>query len=82
MTSYVDFQRAHEIASNICNDDFSLVERNPGMCIRALHVLEDDKAADFSELVHAVYDKVPGLLNYDEEGNWIGPVANENGWTA
>jgi hypothetical protein len=20
-------------------------------------------------------------LNYDEKGNWVGPVANENGWT-
>ncbi len=19
--------------------------------------------------------------NYDEKGNWVGPVANENGWT-
>lgn len=23
----------------------------------------------------------PGLSNYDRNGNWIGPVANENGWT-
>lgn len=22
------------------------------------------------------------ILNYDSRGNWTGPVANENGWTA
>ena len=22
------------------------------------------------------------FFNYDRMGNWIGPVANENGWTA
>lgn len=21
------------------------------------------------------------LINYDEHGNWVGPVRNENGWT-
>lgn len=21
------------------------------------------------------------ILNYDSNGNWVGPVANENGWT-
>ena len=24
----------------------------------------------------------PGVMNYDSCGNWIGYVANENGWTA
>jgi hypothetical protein len=24
----------------------------------------------------------PGIVNYDSRGNWIGSVANENGWTA
>ena len=22
------------------------------------------------------------VINYDDAGNWTGPVANENGWTA
>lgn len=22
------------------------------------------------------------IFNYDRDGNWIGPVSNENGWTA
>jgi len=25
--------------------------------------------------------KYPGIRNYDSKGNWIGPVAYENGWT-
>jgi hypothetical protein len=25
---------------------------------------------------------VDAILNYDEKGNWVGTVANENGWTA
>jgi len=25
--------------------------------------------------------KYPGIPNYDSEGNWVGPVSNENGWT-
>jgi hypothetical protein len=26
-------------------------------------------------------DENLGFWNYDAKGNWIGPVANENGWT-
>jgi hypothetical protein len=26
--------------------------------------------------------RFPGIPNYDEKGNWIGSVRNENGWTA
>lgn len=25
--------------------------------------------------------KYPGIPNYDSQGNWIGSVSNENGWT-
>lgn len=35
---------------------------------------DDEKPMTFEEwLLHD--------FNYDEAGNWIGPVANENGWT-
>lgn len=78
----MDFQTAHQIASDILNDNFGLLDRDPGMCVRALHTLEADGVENFDELIHAVYDKVPGLSNYDDRGNWIGSVANENGWTA
>jgi len=27
-------------------------------------------------------DRFPTVPNYDEKGNWIGNVRNENGWTS
>ena len=30
----------------------------------------------------AYLEKHRALFNYDRDGNWIGAVANENGWTA
>jgi hypothetical protein len=29
----------------------------------------------------ALLKDYPNLLNYDEAGNYVGPVSNENGWT-
>ncbi len=26
--------------------------------------------------------RFPGIPNYDSQGNWIGSVSNEDGWTA
>lgn len=36
------------------------------------------KAYDALTIFLAQY---PGIVNYDERGNWIGEVRNENGWT-
>jgi hypothetical protein len=54
----------------------------PKIAVTALRVLElegGDEGADFAE---TIYTARPGLLNYDEKGNYVGNVANENGWTA
>ena len=32
-------------------------------------------------LADKLYSDFPALSNYDENGNWVGPIANENGWT-
>lgn len=40
--------------------------------------LMDDNATEEANRLLAL---CPNLLNYDEAGNYVGPVANENGWT-
>jgi hypothetical protein len=52
----------------------------PKDAVKALRVWELE--GGLIDVVDAAYDRFPGLLNYDEKGNWIGNVANENGWTA
>lgn len=37
--------------------------------------------AEDGELAEILLEALPGIANYDSKGNWIGPVANENGWT-
>lgn len=37
---------------------------------------------DDEEVFEQVTDLWPGLMDYDYMGNYIGSVANENGWTA
>ena len=34
------------------------------------------------ERLEAFLKANPGIVNYDERGNWVGSVAHENGWTA
>jgi hypothetical protein len=41
----------------------------------AFHSIDDD------EIYEAVIEVFPGLRNYGPRGEWIGSVANENGWT-
>jgi len=50
--------------------------------MRALTRLDSDGSEDDQALVIRAFRNAPGLTNYDADGNWIGPVANENGWTA
>lgn len=46
--------------------------------ITSLHVLED---ANMVDLVEEIYEEYPILANWDNNGNWVGPMSNENGWT-
>ena len=47
--------------------------------LNAIELEHGDAGADVAE---AVYARFPYLLNYDAKGNWCGPMAHENGWTA
>ena len=78
----MQYEFAHQTAMKLLEDTMEadrLLE-SPGECVSALVAVEllggdeDDLA-----LIHKVYDKLPGLLNFDERGNWTGPVPNENG---
>ena len=75
---------AREIAADIMADldDDDPLWAKPGRIIEALNVLDEEGTEFDQKIVQKIFDKVPGLLNYDEAGNWIGSVANENGWTA
>lgn len=33
------------------------------------------------EVLNEFLRKFPGIDNYDSNGSYVGPVANENGWT-
>jgi hypothetical protein len=50
--------------------------------LHALHVLELEGGDKEFGICKTAYRQFPHLLDYDEKGNWIGNVANENGWTA
>jgi hypothetical protein len=78
------FAKAYQIAIDLIDDGIARDAHleTPGRCVTALHVLEDEGDAEAIDLIHAVYDFTPGLLNFDAAGNWTGPVANENGWAA
>jgi hypothetical protein len=80
----MNFSKAHEIAIALTKDgsERDRLLDTPGTCIAALHLLEDVGGDAHLDLIHAVYDFTPGLLNYDQHGNWTGSVAYENGWAA
>lgn len=42
---------------------------------RLFNSIEDD------DVLTVVLRSYPNLINFDARGNYIGPVANENGWT-
>lgn len=46
--------------------------------VRYFNSLMDDNA---TEEAKRLLELCPNLLNYDEAGNYVGPVSNENGWT-
>lgn len=37
-----------------------------------------DSAGKFEE-ANKLFDENPWVLDYDEDGNWVGPISNENG---
>jgi len=45
-----------------------------GAC-RLFNAIDDD------DVIEAVLRCYPNLIKFDAKGNYIGPVANENGWT-
>lgn len=50
--------------------------------IRELKEIEEALSlAEMEDALDEFYELFPGLDDYDSRGNWIGPVANENGWT-
>jgi len=43
---------------------------------------EAERGAEFAdEILSEFLCKFPAIDNYDSAGNYVGPVANENGWT-
>jgi len=49
-------------------------------------LLENCEAFDATDeddrFLEEFLQEYPGVVNYDSRGNWIGSIANENGWTA
>jgi hypothetical protein len=65
-------QSAYEI---LCQLD-DLFEKNDFLGVCALfNSIEDD------DVLAIVLRSYPNLINFDAKGRYIGPVANENGWT-
>ena len=48
----------------------------------ALAFLETDGSDEDRDFVENFWSRDPVLGNYDFNGNWLGSVANENGWVA
>ena len=48
----------------------------------AFNVLADADAASDKDLAERLWNTRRGAFAYDEAGNYVGSVANENGWTA
>lgn len=40
-----------------------------------------EKAAQAEESLEYFLTKYPNPWHYDDQGNYVGPVSNENGWT-
>ena len=66
-------QSAYEILCQL--DDLFEKEDFLGAC-RLFNSIEDD------DVLTVVLRSYPNLINFDARGNYIGPVANENGWTS
>jgi hypothetical protein len=69
-------------ANRIVRSLYAGADIEPKFAVQALHVLERECGDAGADIADAAFTAYPGLLNYDEKGNWIGNVANENGWTA
>jgi hypothetical protein len=67
--------RSSEAYQILCQlDDLFEKDDFHAVC-RLFNSIDDD------EVYEAVTRCYPNLSNYDAKGNYIGPVANENGWT-
>ena len=52
------------------------------IAIPSIEALESSEYAIHRELAAQATRTFINLYDYDREGNWIGAVSNENGWTA
>lgn len=77
---HVTFCRALDHGLSMGNYEV-LKAQDIGACVRAYDLLAEGEHAR-PELADALLEQMPGLFNYDERGNWVGNVSNENGWTA
>jgi hypothetical protein len=50
--------------------------------VHACEVLEDEGDEFDRACVRHLVAEAPSIFDWDAKGNWVGPVANENGWTA
>lgn len=83
MTTITALQMAREtVYAFIGADDPEAEGITTRRIMRALNRLDDHGDEDDKALVIRAFRSAPGLTNYDGEGNWCGPIANENGWTA
>lgn len=65
--------------SNLRSDVITLVAQYEAL----LEAVEDNPTCPIvKKALRWFLEDHPGIVNYDSRGNWIGPVANENGWTA
>lgn len=75
------YEDAYRIVIDLIDGQDGLLD-DPATCVSALEIVEErGDGEDDLELCHDVLNLYPGLMNYDRRGNWIGPVANENGRT-
>lgn len=57
--------------------------RDYGLIVQAFGILEESNWVQDRGLARKLDRDFPGILNnHDQRGNWIGNVANEDGWTA
>jgi len=89
MTYETELSLAREICEDYINNgaeqEFtsrSDEQRYCGRVSSAASTLMDSDKPRLQKLGEWIYETAPGLWDYDEKGNFIGAVANEDGWTA
>lgn len=75
--------QAYIFAYAICTKGHEPQRAQYGFVIQAFDLLADSSDAESQCLATRLYEKTQIILqNYDAAGNYVGTVANENGWTA